>query len=81
MILIVVFDLDLFQSIGPFLYGGSVHVSISSAKLFFNLDIFKAIVTFHDSMVGKKIKHPIINYKLIISNETSLTLPDNSIVT
>jgi hypothetical protein len=57
LILIVVFDLDLFESIILFLYGSSIDVSIAAAKLFFNLYVLEAIVSLHDRVVGKKIKH------------------------
>ena len=57
LVLVVILDLDLLEC-GRLIFNGNVvNMGIASADFLLDFDVFKAVVSFHDCMVGKKIKH------------------------
>lgn len=59
LILIVIFDLDLFKGVGLILDGCGVDMRVASPQLLLHLDVGNTVVSLQDGVVGKKIKHLI----------------------
>ena len=57
LVLIIILDLDLLECRCLIFDGNVVNMSIASADFLLDFDVFKTVVSFHDGVVGKKIKH------------------------
>ena len=65
LVLVVILDLDLLEC-GCLIFDGNVvNMGIASADFLLHFDVFKTVVSFHDGVVGKKIKH---DWYIIINN-------------